>query len=87
METIADDHIRYSATEAIERLVDWVRNLDTDELAKAVSQHAPPRYTERTPVVVFDDMGGDEESAPYLEGKRLKVIYVLDDEPRTQGLI
>lgn len=73
------DCVRYSATEAIERLVDWIRNMDTDELARAVSEHAPPRYCDPTPVVVFDDCGGDDDSAPYLGGRRLKMVYVDDD--------
>jgi hypothetical protein len=52
--------------------------MDTDELARAVSQHAPPRHVEPIPVVVFDDCGGDDDSAPYVEGRRLKVVYVDD---------
>lgn len=78
--------VRMSVTEAHERLVDWIRNLDTDELARAVSEHAPPRHCDPTPVQVFDDMGGDDDSAPYLDGKRLRTVFVEDDEPRTAGL-
>jgi hypothetical protein len=71
---------RYSVTEAHERLVDWVRNLDTDELARAMSEHIEPctPQGQPLPVVVFDDMGGDDDSAPYLGGKRMRVVFVED---------
>lgn len=86
MKTMHTECNRYSSTEAIERLVDWVRNLDTDGLAKAMSECVEPwgKGCQPVPVVVFDDQGGDDESAPYVEGKRLRVVYVLDD---SQGLI
>lgn len=74
---------RYSVTEAHERLIDWVRNLDTDELARAISVHIEPWGQSGVavgpvPVVVFDDQGGDDDSAPYLGGKRMRVVFVED---------
>jgi hypothetical protein len=77
-----------SVTEAHERLADWIRNMDTDELARAVSEHAPPRHCDPTPVQVFDDCGGDDDSAPYLAGKRMRAVFVMiDDELKTAGLV
>jgi hypothetical protein len=71
---------RYSVTEAHERLVDWVRNMDTDELARAISEHLEPwdKCCQPIAVVVFDDQGGDDDSAPYLGGKRMRVVFVED---------
>lgn len=71
---------RYTASEAIQRLVDWVQNLDTDDLARAISVNVEPWGVgcQPVPVVVTDDMGDGEESAPYLSGKRLRVVFVED---------
>jgi hypothetical protein len=76
---------RFSSTEAIERLVDWVRNLDTDGLARVVSQHAP-LWGNQIPVIVFDDCGGDDDSAPYFQGTRMQVVYMANIEPATNGM-
>ncbi len=73
----SDDCFRLSATEAIDRLRDWVTNLDVDELARMVSECCPHLgRSANSPVVVFDDMGGADDSAPYLGGRRGRWAFV-----------
>lgn len=67
---------RLSVTEAIDRLRDWVINLDIDGLARMVSEHCPPQMSDGGPVVVFDDQGGDDDSAPYMDGRRCRWVCV-----------
>lgn len=67
---------RLSVTEAVDRLRDWIHCLDIDGLAQFVSEHCPPQGADGGPVVVFDDCGGDEDSAPYIDGRRCRWVCV-----------
>lgn len=66
---------RLCVDDAMDRLRDWVANLDLDELARVISEHCHPRGADGGAVVVFDNYS-DEESAPYMDGRRCRWVCV-----------
>ena len=73
--TNREDIIRITHEHAEELLVDWVKNLPIDEMAKLVSKYALNEVQQRNGKTIvqvfFDPMLSNNESHPYEHGRKL----------------